>query len=161
MYYRTTAYICTYIFLKHKQSYKLPFSVSSAGESSHNRSVSQDNDPGKGPTPVIRHTGPNEFAAVTWLEVRSTLASALIRMAMNRENEVTIGDRSHVSVRSIVSYSVNWKTSPPLMSISRPPFASLKKFVSDLHEFGPFFEVRVGHYIYGEDRWDYVAKNYG
>lgn len=70
-------------------------------------------------------------------------------MAMKREKELTIGDRSHVSVRSTVSYSVNWKTSPPLMSISCSPFASLKKFVSDLHEFGPFDEVRVGHY--GED----------
>lgn len=80
-------------------------------------------------------------------------------MAMKREKELTIGDRSHVSVRSTVSYSVNWKTPPPLISMSCSPFASLKKFVSDLHVFGPFVETRVGHCGEITDG-NYAAKEY-
>lgn len=130
----------------YNQDYKLPFSVFSAlGASSHNFSVSQDREPGKGPPPIL-HTGPSEFAAVTWLESSSTPSPALIRMAMKRESELTRGERLHLTVRLTVSYSVNWNESLPLIVISCPPFASLKKLVSDVHEFWPFVDVRVGHY---------------
>lgn len=128
------------------QDYKLPFSVFSAlGASSHKFSVSQDREPGKEPSPIL-HTGPSEFAAVTWLESSSTPSPALIRMAMKRESELMRGERLHVTERLTVSYSVNWNESLPLIVISCPPFASLKKLVSDVHEFWPFVDVRVGHY---------------
>lgn len=128
------------------QDYKLPFSVFSAlGASSHKFSVSQDMEPRKGPPPIL-HTGPSELAAVTWLESSSTPSPALIRMAMKRESELMRGERLHVTERLTVSYSVNWNESLPLIVISCPPFASLKKLVSDVHEFWPFVDVRVGHY---------------
>lgn len=73
-------------------------------------------------------------------------------MAIKREKERMVGDRLHILVRSTVSYSVNWKTSSPSMMTSCLSSASLKKFVSDSHEFGPFVEVRVGHYGEVEDR---------